>query len=287
LTAQREQSSRAPGWQRLWRHSLRLSIRWLATLPRHRLTGAKVAAQRGLVPLDPWRYYELGRIADERFEGECLDVSSPKLLPSLLQHEGQGRWTAVDLFQREIADWRAVDANLRLEVQDATALAYEDAAFDACVCASVVEHIPGDGDARAMAEIWRVLRPGGVLHLTTDVAPQTEDVLVDWPVYGEASQRVEGGVFFARRYGPEALERRLLQRPWDIEHREFARMRDEKLERRFYAGAPWSYAYGLLLRTRCPHNFNVTPVFPDLTGRKQGVVYLRLRKPAQEAAIKR
>jgi SAM-dependent methyltransferase len=270
----------APGWERLWRHSLRLAARWALTFGRHRRAGAKVAAQRALVPLDPWRYYEMGRVADEAFAGDCLDVSSPKLLPSLLQHEGRGRWTAVDLFEQEIADWRAVDPDLRLEVQDATALPYPDASFDACLCVSVVEHIPGDGDAAAMAEMWRVLRPGGVLHLTTDVAPRSRDILVEDRVYGQASREVEGGVFFARHYSPEDLEERLLARPWEVEHREFARQRNEELERRFYARAPWSYLYGNLLPLRCPGNFDVTAGFPDLSGREHGVAYVRLRKPA-------
>jgi SAM-dependent methyltransferase len=166
-------------------------------------------------------------------------------------------------------------------VQDATDLSYPDASFDACLCVSVVEHIPGAGDERAMAEMWRVLRPGGVLHLTTDVAPETHDVLVDRRVYGEASQEVDGGgVFFARNYSAEDLERRLLSRPWELERREFARQRNEEVERRFYARAPWSYLYGPLLRMRCAENFDVTSDFPNLAGRDHGVVYLRLRKPA-------
>ena len=166
-----------------------------------------MAAQRALVPLDPWRYYEMGRVAEERFDGDCLDVSSPKLLPSLLQHEGQGRWTGVDLFEQEIEAWKAVDPDLRLEVADATKLPYPDASFDHVLCVSVVEHIPGDGDSAAMAEFFRVLRPGGRLHLTTDVAPATRDILLEDRIYGEASQQVEGGVFFARNYsarGPRA-----------------------------------------------------------------------------------
>ena len=74
---------------------------------RRRLTGDLVAAMvdagvyRLLVPLEPWRYYELGRVASEPFAGDCLDVSSPKLLASLLQREGRGRWTAVDLLPDE------------------------------------------------------------------------------------------------------------------------------------------------------------------------------------------
>lgn len=44
---------------------------------------------------------------------------------------------------------------------DVTDLQFEDESFDAVVTADVLEHVPDD--ARAMAEMARVLRPGGVL----------------------------------------------------------------------------------------------------------------------------
>jgi len=83
-----------------------------------------VGLQRLLVPLGPWRYYDLSRVAERPFHGRCLDVSSPKLLMSLLQREGRGDWTGIDLFSAEIKNWRAVDPSLRLEVQDATRLGF-------------------------------------------------------------------------------------------------------------------------------------------------------------------
>ena len=100
-------------------------------------------------------------------------------------------------------------------------------------------------------------------------------------IYGPASQRVDGDrVFFARHYAPAGIERRLLGLPWEVEHREFARQRDERWERRFYAATPWSYVLGGLLPLTCARNFDVGPDVPDLTDRHHGVVYLRLRKPA-------
>jgi len=274
-------SRTAPGWLRLWRHSYRLFVAWLLRLPRHRAAGLRVALTRALVPLDPWRYYELGRVADEPFAGRCLDVSSPKLVTSLLQREGRGEWTAIDLFEREVRSWAAVDPTLDMRVEDATQLSFADQSFDACLCVSVLEHIPGDGDATAMAEMWRVLRPGGVLHLTTDVAPVARDIYVGEELYGAASVRVDSDrVFFARHYTPDDVERRLLGLPWEIEHREFARQRDERWERRFYGARPWSYALGGLLRFPCANNFDVSDDVPDLTDRAHCVIYLRLRKPA-------
>ena len=48
------------------------------------------------------------------FTGDCLDVSGPKLLTSLLQAEGNGTWLGIDLFDAEIDAWRRIDPALRL-----------------------------------------------------------------------------------------------------------------------------------------------------------------------------
>ena len=235
--------------------------------------------QRLLVPLDPSRYFELGRVADASFEGECLDVSSPKLLPSLLQREGRGRWTCIDLFEQEIENWRHVAPELELEVADATRLPYADASFDQAVSVSVVEHIPGDGDGRALAEIWRVLKPGGLLHLTTNVGARPHEIFGDEHVYGGASGEGGGRVFFERRYTDADIERRLLGEPWEVEAREIRRQADESIERRFYDRAPWSYLYGGALRLWCPQNFERVASTEELADRDHGIVYLLLRKP--------
>jgi glycosyltransferase involved in cell wall biosynthesis/SAM-dependent methyltransferase len=275
----------APGWLRLWRHSYRLGLGWMLRGAHNGWKGWRVGLQRLLVPLDPWRYYELGRVAERPFDGPCLDVSSPKLLMSLLQHEGRGDWIGIDLFASEVESWRQVDPSLRLEVDDATALSFPSDSFERCACISVIEHIPGNGDAVAMSEIWRVLKPGGVLHLTTNVALAAKDVFVDKPVYGEASWPEGDGIFFERQYSPQTLEERLLALPWQVEHREFACQRDESIERRFYSGVPLSYLYGGLLRLHCSDNFEVGPSADVLRGSGgHGAVYLELRKPLDSSA---
>jgi SAM-dependent methyltransferase len=235
---------------------------------------------RLLVPLDPRRFYELGRVADEHFDGRCLDVSSPKLLPSLLNAEGHGSWVCVDLFAKEIDAWRTIDPELELAVEDATALSYPDETFDHCICVSVVEHIGGGGDADALAEMWRVLKPGGSLHLTTDVAARPHDVFVEERVYGQASRVVDDrGVFYKHDYTPAELERLVASRPWEVVVREFATARDPRIERWYTGHLPWSSLTGPFLRFVCPSNFR-TSSSPDLVeAAGEGVAYLHLRKP--------
>ena len=273
-----------PGWKRLWRHSYRIGVPWLIRDSVHGWPARRTGFARLLVPLDPWRYYELGTVAEESWSGRCLDVSSPKLLPSLLQREGHGAWTCIDLFSVEVEAWRRLDPSLDLAVADATALPYDDESFDGCACVSVLEHIGSGRDAVALSEMWRVLRPGGMLVLTTDVAAGARDVFTRSGLYGEAStDGDERGVFFKHEYAPAELDGLVAGEGWEVERLEYAVQRDPRVETRFYARAPWSYVYGPWLRFICPRNVAVAGSADLIDEHGRGVAYLRLRKPGPRA----
>lgn len=275
---------RGPAWARLMRHSHRLGARWVARgLRGGGWTDPRGGLYRLLVPLEPWRYHELARVAREPFGGDCLDVSSPKLLASLLRHEGQGRWIAIDVLADEIARWRALDPELDLRVQDARRLELPDSSVDAIACVSVIEHVAGEGDTRAMAEMWRVLRPGGVLHLTTNVAARAGEVRTARPVYGpgeepEGATTTTGGAFFERRYDDETLDGRLLGLPWRVEAREYVRER-LPVHDGFFRARPASFLVGNLLPLVCVPNFPRIRGAAAVPPGRHGVVYLRLRRP--------
>lgn len=282
---------RGPAWVRLIAHSHRLGLRWLARgLRGEGWSDVRAGVYRILVPLEPWRFHELARVAREPVTGDCLDVSSPKLLPSLLTHEGAGSWVAIDILPNEIARWRVLDPGLDLRVADARALPFADGSFDTVVCVSVIEHVAGDGDADAMAEMWRVLRPGGVLHLTTNVTARPAEVRTARPVYGDAeplptagdavvTDGPAAGAFFERRYDDAGLSRRLLGLPWTVEAREYVRER-LPVHRLFFAGRPLSFLAGNLLALVCPGNFRRIRGSGEVPEGTHGVVYLRLRRPA-------
>jgi SAM-dependent methyltransferase len=84
---------------------------------------------------------------------------------------------------------------------DALALPFADGAFDRVICSEVLEHIPDD--RAAMAELTRVLRPGGTMAITV---PRFGPELVNWALSDEY-HNVPGG--HIRIYRRSVLEERL------------------------------------------------------------------------------
>ena len=71
--------------------------------------------------------------------------------------------TGIDLSPEMLARARRRAASADLRVADAQSLAFPDGSFDAVLCTLILSVVP-DGRA-ALAEAWRVLRPGGRLAI--------------------------------------------------------------------------------------------------------------------------
>jgi SAM-dependent methyltransferase len=83
-----------------------------------------------------------------------------RVMPHLETH-------AVDLNIDNLIAARRYYPALDYAVMDATALVFSDEKIDAVILAEVIEHFPPAARGQALAEIWRVLRPGGLLVVTT------------------------------------------------------------------------------------------------------------------------
>jgi SAM-dependent methyltransferase len=181
------------------------------------------AAARILNPLSYPRYMEyelaigqLGSLDGRR----VLDIGSPKLPVLLLARHAQCELFATDIrdyfigptadFLRRMGLGHRLGKDLHLEVKDARSLSYPDASFDRVFSISVIEHIPDDGDSRAMREITRVLRPGGIVTISVpfDAAGYAEEY-----VQGDVYERRSTGsrTFYQRRYDLAALHVRLIE----------------------------------------------------------------------------
>lgn len=105
--------------------------------------------------------------------------------------------------------------------EDITDLTFEDGSFDFIYCSNVLEHVPED--RKAMAELFRVLTPGGLAYIQVPIhdGPTDEDPSVVDPVertrrFGQADhvrwygfdiedRLKEAGFQVATLYMPDAL----------------------------------------------------------------------------------
>ena len=185
---------------------------WLGarTLPSAPIAGLKCM----VLPVEYIRCAEtryILRHLDVRPGQRVLDIGSPKLLSLFLAVHLRAEVHATDLvdyfFERYEAYSRLALGRdrdrYRMASEDARILTYPSAHFERVFSISAIEHIPDDGDTRAIQEIARVLAPGGIACLT-----------VPWSDHGyleEFKQRGDPDVYWA----PGDGERVFFQRAYD------------------------------------------------------------------------
>jgi SAM-dependent methyltransferase len=236
------------GWLSFYRTGVWLGLRSL-------LTGhfTRDALIRVLAPVEDTRLFELPEtVAALEIEGgqRVLDLASPKLAAVCLARAG-AEVTSVDAYEPEIAAWRVLAGHVRglsFQVADARRLPFPDEAFDHAYSISVIEHIGEDGDFQALAELARVVKPGGRIVITVPYATSYGE---DWrgaPLYGEHTQQKDGRWFFSRTYDDERLARLvaatpLIRKVWS----RAVHFESSRLYRFYYRNLPMSVVLNPLL----------------------------------------
>lgn len=113
-------------------------------------------------------YLDLLDRAELRRGWHVLDAGcgSGSFLPMLAELVGRdGRVTGIDLAEENVAlaAARTTVCPLRTDLGDLRRLPYPDASFDAAWCANAVQYLDDEDLRRALAELRRVVRPGGVI----------------------------------------------------------------------------------------------------------------------------
>ncbi|WP_158280200.1 bifunctional 2-polyprenyl-6-hydroxyphenol methylase/3-demethylubiquinol 3-O-methyltransferase UbiG [Azospirillum sp. TSH100] len=153
---------------------------------------------------------------------------------------GSGKWLkaladqgftvdGIEINNANVERFRAAWPDIPFIHGDVERMPYGDAAFDAILSLGVVEHLI-DGPERALAEMHRVLKPGGTMFLTVPDA--------------NASFRLEQvkDHILHRLYGSEALRRLLGKRPAAYS-RDAERQRLKAIGRRRRAGVPVKFSF--------------------------------------------
>jgi len=188
------------------------------TLDIYRLN-ARVGLSRAVRGLDYVRCIEFPMVylaLDLKPGMRHLDIGCrDSVFPLYIAREGGVEVHALDLDitvarQNEIARRLGSGSGKLIPVRgDVRRLPYRDASFDRISLVSVIEHVPGEGDSLGMAELGRLLKPGGLLVLTVPYAFTEKDFFMDEKVY---SQDYHGEpVFFQRHYDESGVEQRLVK----------------------------------------------------------------------------
>lgn len=171
-------------------------------------------------PMDSFRYFELdfvSRATSQMRADRYLDVSSPRLAPLTIIDRHPG--LTVDLLNPIASDLSdtlklaralAMDNRCRASTRSIEDASYADETFDLISSISVVEHIPDD--SQAIARMWRLLKPGGLLLITVPCAREACEEFANLDEYGLLEKDGDGFVYWQRYYN----EAELAQRIWSI-----------------------------------------------------------------------
>lgn len=207
-------------WGNFYWYSILLGLRNILKNP---LKVNKEALKRIIIPMDIARYFEIPytyRYLKPQLNEKIFDLSSPKLLSLYISENDKTHVTATDVWDKEIQNWKTLTSdaifnssfkkNLQFKVVDGRKIPYKSGSFDKAFTVSVIEHIENNGDSETIKEIARILKPGGVLVLTTPYGKKYKENWVNRDAYG-SKYRDGKPVFLSRIYNKKTLDNRIIK----------------------------------------------------------------------------
>lgn len=178
-------------------------------------------------PVSIVRYFEYDFVlrnfsATSLSRNKILDISSPYLFGFYLASlfEGEYNYRNPDITDLNLVKKYSSKLKFKMEYsadsEDATNLAFSNNLFSHIFSISVIEHINGNRDSEAIKEMWRVLKPNGLLILTFPIAKVFEEEFSDKNTYGLKVQQIKEKFFFQRLYDETSIIERLLNKISDF-----------------------------------------------------------------------
>lgn len=162
------------------------------------------------------RTRRLWQILEPNIEGkEILHFSPSTALSTKIEETKTKNYVTTDYEDEFVADEK-------YDIQD---IAVADNSFDIVICFHVLEHIPDD--KKAMGEIKRVLKPGGVCYIQTPFKKGDiyEDDRINTP---EARLKHFGQADHLRVYSAIGLKSRLQEAGFGVKIKKFSEIKDNR-----------------------------------------------------------
>ena len=190
---------------------------------RLRLKGrlnSDIYSQIMTLPMDSVRYFEFDfmwrSITRTKLSGRYLDISSPRMFPLIVVEKNPELHAAIvnpdvnDLeATRHLFDSCGVAYRCTFDAHLIDDLELMPESFDLITSISVIEHIPGSGDQRAIEKMWELLKPGGKLLLSVPCAKKACEEYIDFDEYHLLEPDENNFVFGQRFYDDNLLRERV------------------------------------------------------------------------------
>ena len=120
---------------------------------------------------------------------------------------------------------------------DITNIRFPDESFDIVIASHVLEHVPDD--RRAMRELRRVARPGGLGLIFVPFDDNRDETFEDWTITSpEGRVRAFGQADHVRVYASRDYKKRLAEAGWEVTEDEWFRSMPDRDRRRYGLPAP-------------------------------------------------